>query len=150
MKSEQESQNNISALEVLRAFFEEMNAWEVKYQPEVRALFDAEAPQDEVDKVENACSNALADIFEKYGVTGKQNTSRVIALGLTWPPTYEVEPDVEEVLEDGKVSAKFKVRKDSGGYYEHYIYSMKKTGEKWTLTKREFLDIDDKWMRCEF
>ena len=126
-----------------------MHQWEVKYYSRLRPLLESDAPQGEVDAVQEAAKKALVGIYDKFGIVGKKNRNRVAGLALSDPPTYEGVPYIQEQTESGDNSAIYLVKKLIG-LQGQYRYTLKKQGGSWILAKREFLDHDQKWRSFGF
>lgn len=136
-------------LMTLSNFFNEMNAWETNYYPEIISMLESGTPQHEVLIRKEAARNQLSLIYEKYGIAGAKNRGRIESLQAGEPPAYENSPKVIETLEENDSAAIYLVDKPTTpqGIYK---YTLKNKKGDWTLAKREFLDYEDRWRQFSF
>lgn len=140
---------NSSSIDVLKDFFGEMHRWESKYYSKLRPLLESDAPQDDVDAVQEEAKNVLASIYDRFGIIGKKNRNRIDGLSLSDPPAYESAPNILEKAENDDGTAIYTVKK-LFGLQGQYRYTVKKRGDNWILAKREFLDHEQKWRPFAF
>ena len=138
-----------SSIDTLKNFYSEIHEWETVFYSRLRPLLESDAPQAEVDAVQEEARKALEEIYNKFGIAGKKNRNRVDGLTLSDPPTYEGVPNIQEQVESSDNIAIYLVKKLIG-LQGQYRYTLKKQGENWILAKREFLDHEQKWRPFAF
>lgn len=79
-----------SSVNALCNFFREMYLWEQTFYSQLRPLLESDAPQNNIDAVQQKAKATLADIYVEFGITGTRNRNRLEGLDLSDPPTYEV------------------------------------------------------------
>lgn len=138
-----------SASDVLLSFFHEMHRWEKKFYPIVRSLIESDAPQADVEKAQDEALKALENIYDQFDIVGKRNRSRTASIHLEDPPTYDEAPQVYETDARSSDEIHYLVQ-ESAGLLGKYRYGLKRKGDHWHMSKREYLDARKGWIPVAF
>lgn len=121
---------------VLIAFMNEMNAWEIKYNP----LFS----KDGYGPHEANATEELTNIFERWCHPKSGSRDRLAALNCSDPPAYEPEGRAIIGCEEVGTAVVCDVNQ-TAGLKSRFKFTLKKTREGWKVAKKECGTYDGKW-----
>lgn len=130
-------------------FCVEMTAWERDAYATIRGAIETSKPQSERERISAASRERLTEILDRYGITGVKSRNRIVALGCSDPPGYDLDAQVVESIAKTGNSVEIVARQTTGLQATHrFTLSLK--GRGIVLSKKELLDHTDNWKRVGF
>lgn len=128
---------------VLRAFFKEMNRWEIESFPLIKAIPKG-AANDEVSSVYQPIEEKLDAIFQKYCTAKERKQGRQNCIAAASPPGYDVERQtiIETIYENPRRATIDTI--DKKGFDKKYRYVLLKKGGKWLIDNKKWFTFDGK------
>lgn len=135
--------NRNAALDFLNEFMVAMNTWEIEF---FQARKDALQKGEDDPGLKLAYGEKLKIILDHFAIEDKTNFGRLIDLGCTNPPIYDVGSDVIEVISSKSQDVIVGVEQTVGAEVSSRITLVFKKGD-WKIKKKESLGCDEKWKR---
>jgi hypothetical protein len=135
--------NRSAALNLLNEFMVAMNTWEIDF---FQARKESLKKGEDDPGLKVAYGEELKRILDHFAIEDKANFGRLIDLGCTNPPTYDVGSDVLEIISSESQEVIVGVEQTVGAEVSSRITLVFKKGD-WKIKKKESLGYDEKWKR---
>lgn len=133
-----------SALKALKDFMHKMNQWECEFFKVRKKQLDK---GEDNPSTKEFYKGELEKILESSAIKDKSNFGRLIDLGCTNPPTYDVSSDKIEVVSAMQKEVVIRIEQTVG---VELVAKMTMTliSGLWKIKKKEDLGYDEKWRRA--